>query len=720
MGIINKDKKIFTYTIPNNEKIAYVIIPVGTKPNNATIVKNIDPPTEYIPYFEPFFQLSSEIKIPELVNIKKEIENNTNKISKLEETTMNSIKEEISISNSSKIGFYSNSFLNGYVLKGKHPLNYLGNWSDYIMYNYGHSGDDLLELLARLEKNEKWLGDVPVNNWNATYGVIAMQDNDGALFSADKDTYYENGKKLAYALMSNGTIPILGTEHDITTNYYCFNRLANDMGLMFMNWGRRASKSGWYAPFTHNSHPSTRTHWMWTYGMKEYLDTLPRPRKGIKLFRKRKDIIYNNINELVYNDNIERAKLFEEIGCGASVLTKDTEKYFDRLDGDNDKWTNVKDEYQFLQAKTQSVNFNNLMLCEVITPYTAQNISELKIKIDAKGIEHAYIKKNNELSNPLPSNRVIAFGIVEGQELLSPGMTFNITGGVFSDTLIGNYTIDKVFNDMIITKTNSSGKVSSGTDNPICSIKGVSLKGSYDYPAGDYITRFKKPLAEFEEINIENNIITFLNLNNYMDFDKISLVFIGTSDIILTDICATVTGYGEKNNFTKSPIKRVKGQELLTNTLFNQNEGWEGYAETEEINKITNDNYTESFPSGISTVREIKEGKSISQKFSDASFATDFLTPKIQIRLLLRYFPKYISTDEDWSTSEIYEGSYDCATASIKIDDCKIGQIEVGAWWNEFVINTDWFYGSTNSNRILKITAENKNIQIARVECQLI
>ena len=65
--------------------------------------------------------------------------------------------------------------------------------------------------------------------------------------------------------------------------------------------------------------------------MKQYLDTLPRPRKAIKLFRVRPGVDASNLQNLVYTDLVSRSKRFAEIENGASVLTSDTEKYFDRL-----------------------------------------------------------------------------------------------------------------------------------------------------------------------------------------------------------------------------------------------------------------------------------------------------------------------------------------------------------------------------------------------------
>jgi len=124
--------------------------------------------TSYVPYERRF--------IADYPNLPSDLDGLSERVQALESSSI----EEITIANSAKIGFFSNSFLNGYCMLGKHAINNLSMLSDYIMYNYGRSGDDLLKLLTRVNKNQSWLGDVPVQNWGIKYGVIAMQDNDGA------------------------------------------------------------------------------------------------------------------------------------------------------------------------------------------------------------------------------------------------------------------------------------------------------------------------------------------------------------------------------------------------------------------------------------------------------------------------------------------------------------------------------------------------------------
>lgn len=630
--------------------------------------------------------------------------------------------EFVNIANSDKIGFFSNSFLNGYCMLGKHAINNLSMFSDYIMYNFGHSGDNALECLNRINNNETWLGDIPVQNWGIKYGVIAMQDNDGGLYNANSETYYYNFKKLANAVKSMGGIPILGTEHDSNYYYYNLARLSREEGYMFMNWGKTASKlyNSVFKPFWYNSHPATRTAWMWTYGMKPYIDSLPRPQKSIKLFRVRPSIDTSDLENLIYDDFPSRASIYEELTCGVSGLTESTESYFDRLDSSNTSYTTYKDEYQTLQARN-NVNFGQYALVEVVSPYDCNNLNKIIAKIQGSGITNVYIKKNNSLDSPLPSDEKVAFGITSGT--LSVGQEFQVTGGVFNNNILGTYIVEGIINGVVITTTSSSGKTTSGTDNPTTNISGVVLKGSYTYPSSEYMNRYHKPLGEWVSVDYSEEIDLSKYIKNCMKFDKMSLLLEG-NNILISDIKFEIEGSGfYKENH---PINRVteerKGISLLTKSTFNSDDTeWSGISGVETytpVKSTVNEEY-EPLPLGIDTVRQLKEGQKVSQVLLSSNIdETDSFNVMLQIRIIARYFPEYVNNDSKWATSRIKRGSYDCEKLSIMIGNSesdtnptKVASINVGLWWNDFIIDVPYFKGDT-----LMIVAEGDDIQLAKCD----
>ena len=695
-------------------------------------------PTEHEPYW-----VRDVITINHLP---KEVEDTVEEtvpdlVERVETLEENSSIDIINVGNSDKIGFFSNSFLSSGGMKNHHSLNKLALFTDYIIYNFGHSGDDMLELLARIDANQTWFGTIPVRNWGIKYGIIAMQDNDSALYAANADTYYQNSKKLADAIKSMGGIPILSTEHDWNKYYYAFNRLSDEEGYMFMNWGMKANEfsKNQFTQFWASGHPSTRTNWLWTYGMKPYIDTLPRPKKSIKLFRVRNSSLdltdASNLQGLVYNNYLERGERFIELKCGCKGLTTATNKYFDRLNLGLHQNENVNDEYQKIQAGS-AVSFGNGALIEVITPYDRNNLKYFKTDITSTGsISHAYCKKVNGLTNPLPSRRYYSFGILEGANLLTVGSTITISGIAREDgtDLNTTYTIGGIVNDMLITTTTSSpaqagwtnGKTS-GTDNPTCNISGVVLKGSYDYPDAAYMERYNKPLGEWTEVVINNGSIelTQQNIKEYTDFDKISILLVGT-DISISDIQTTVSGIVVKNDYTKKLVEAKNGTSLLTNTTFTSSDtAWNGISDLADYTPITdvNDLHPEVLPMGFTNVKEMELGDTVSQTINTTGLnTTNQLTPtKLQLKVIARYFPKYIKTDADWLETEVDENSFDIAKLKVYIHSSSdasnptpVAEIPIGAWWNEFVVDLDYSQGN-----ILKLECTSKHIHIAK--CDLI
>lgn len=683
----------------------------------------------------PYVHLPKELEglSNKVVSNTQELSLVKNRVDKLEENTGLGAAVLITIANSDKIGFFSNSFLNGYCMLGKHAINNLSMFSDYIMYNYGHSGDDMLECLNRVDKNEKWLGDVSVKEWGIKYGVIAMQDNDGALFNASSDTYYWNTKHLAEAVKSLGAIPILGTEHDTSYYYAMLANLAQEEGYMFMPWGKKASSFnagyGLFKPFWYNSHPATRTGWLWTYGMKPYLDTLPRPRKSIKIFRVRPGIETEELENLMYNSVEQRAELYEELTCGVSSYKEDKDKYFDRLDAVTLSELNqtYKDEYQTLQAKTGSVSLGNYALIEVVTPFDAHNLKKATLFLTGNNIQSVYIRKIIGLEKPLPANDgKIAFGVESGIENFTIGKTFNITGGQLQNPtdIQGTYKVSAIINNVVVTETSSKGKETSGTDVPQSDVEGASLKGSYSYPSGDYLNRYNKPYGEWLKIESEN--LSVINIDEYLsgcvDFDKIAFLLVG-SDMSITDLHCEVEGLSEKKDVCKPLIVPKKGTSLLSKNLLTDEDAteWTGLEYIPKYNPVqsTKDESKESLPTGITVVREFSEGQSIMQQIKTSSITNSpYSFPKLQVRIVARYFPKYINSDEVWDSTELHRGTFDCAKIKIKIaktqDDKNpviLGEILVGAWWNEFLLNNYKWYDES----YLIVECSSKKVQIAGI-----
>lgn len=649
-----------------------------------------------------------------------------------------SLTESITIENSDKIGFFGNSFFSGYCLEGHHPTDHLGSWSDYILYNYSNSGDDILETLEAVEKNVKRYGSpIAPKDFNLTYAVIAQQDNDGALHAMHYESYYENSKKLAKYLAGFGAKCILGTEHDTNPYYYNMMRLAQEEGYMFMDWGTISTfiPLTTFKPFVFNGHPATRGHWLWVHGMKQFFDTLPRPRKSIKLFNARN--IDTDNSTLLYNTNIERAKVWRDFNAGC--ICNKNPQYFDRLcEAEGMKVSTKESEYMKLHAG-EMVVAKPKVLAEIITPFTSTHLKELKVTLNTSASK-VYIKKNTSLIKPLSAQRYLAFGIGDNsQDVFTAGGTITVSAGVSGNVtgsnIEGSYTIEGVTGNVVVTKTASSGRETSGTDILEATVDGVAisnLMGSYDYPSANYGNRWNQPLCEWKEIQLDDYMsFTIDNVEDakcYFDFDKISFLLEDTEgqDITITEISATVSGNGEKNRENNYKIlKPIKGISKFADTDFANSNKWTtimgdiSYPSKLTYTSTSGSKSTEPFPSGTTSTIQLESNTGIGVKLDNLTRDL-YSAPMLQVRVIARRLPPVCFTDEDYETTNVITPDYyPCGTLKVGLTkdltqlDCDyFAAIEVGLTWNMYIFNIPLQDGADN----LRIYSESDWIQIARVE----
>ena len=380
----------------------------------------------------------------------------------------NDIAEKITIKNSDKIGIFGNSYSQGYVMKGKHWTNMLGMFLDYSFRNFGVSGDDLLEILKRVRDDDTEFGSIPVSQWGLTYGLIVCRDNNGATYNADIDTYYENTKKLAYAIETLGARPMLSTEHQKYT--FLFNsleRLSREKGYMFMNWGKFADavrNHAYFSPIYFNGHPATRTTWLWVDGMKKYLETLPRPKKGIKLFRVRPSVDTTDIQNLIYETTMDRAERYVEFITGNTVLDSATEKYFDRLQ-ETLTYESAMDEYQKIQNQ-EDVVVGDYLLSELILPFTSQTTKSVQVNVSITGATKVYVKRVLGLTSYLPAVGTDSTYLAHFKEPVGEWFEIPMVNGVITVPLDNTIMLDKIsllFEGAAMTLSNISVECS-GTE----------------------------------------------------------------------------------------------------------------------------------------------------------------------------------------------------------------------------------------------------------------
>lgn len=692
------------------------------------------------PWIEPYKAIAPEDLKPEYQNLPERMTSAENAIDAIIESSGS--MTIIDAYNSDKIGFFSNSFLNGYSMQGQHTIQRVMQFCDYVGYNYSISGYDMVELAAKMNRNETFLGSCkPSEIGPLKYGIIMHQDNDGIVYSMNHRSYYENAKHLGYAIRSLGGEPVISTEHDWSANYQVFQRLCQDEGWEFLPWGKEAAAedpSPRYQPFWHSGHPATRTGWLQVYGFLPFVMSRPRPQKSMKLFRLRSTTDDSDINNLLYNTILERWDRWQEIRTGQSGLTVAAEKYFDRW-GTTGYGTQIWPcEYQKL-IKHETVNFGSYLLADVTTPYNSHSVTYGKFEITGTGVEHVYARKIRYMDPcwlPSSAANYLSFGVTAGIENLPVGTQFTVSGITREDGTNINgvtFTVGSVLDGMIVTTTPlGSTYTTSGTDTPVCSISGVTMAGTYSYPNPAYAAKWNTPLGQWEELTMTATSngweveLTSEQLEKYSDEDKFVFMASGT-DITITDIKFTCAGTNEKLLLENKRVlpKVQKGTNALASTYMKTADetNWTNLSNIATVTPITDGTYTETYPDSL-TPRNFMAGDWVAQKI-DASVLTQTKWKKptrIQVQVLARYFPPYVLNDEDFATSGVTE---DCTftgklevqlstSSSLPAEKAQnpITTFYVGGWWHVHTFDYDVISSGYN---YLFLKALDDNIQIGAV-----
>jgi hypothetical protein len=308
---------------------------------------------------------------------------------------------KIGIDNSSKVVLIGDSYSAQYnVTKGKAWIAYLSMFSDWNFENYALSGADLPAMLARIVSNAKiYHASYGIQDYNGTYALIMSFANDYTVINDSNllEVYLTNMRKVIEAVKSLGMVPIICTEYhnqdggghsDLLET--SMRALANEYGIVFADILAKvklfkASKDPITpAYFWAGSHPGVRTNTLFWANLKRYIDALPRPRQGIKIYRKRTQFTISTIADLFYKNILDRAVIWKEIlvsQCGLDDSNGD-EKYFDDQDVYNGLGYSTKVYCDYLNLRAGSnVAFTDYALIEAILPTRAHLLSYLALNI---------------------------------------------------------------------------------------------------------------------------------------------------------------------------------------------------------------------------------------------------------------------------------------------------------------------------------------------------
>lgn len=317
------------------------------------------------------------------------------------------LRRIIGIADCDRVYFFGDSYSVGYnALPGKNYLSILSSFSDWNFDNYSKSGDATNMILARLIANQaQYKGVAPKQLKGGGYAVIISFTNDvntSVINSTDQlNAYLANVNLLAEAAKALGYKPIIATEYHASTGsngtgllQAALSQFCEDNGYIFMDIYEKTRylMGGTRFPYYwEGSHPGMRTNSIFWTNMLPYIKALPRPKWGIKIFRKRDFVTVAAVSDLMYVSAVDRSKKFKEIlVTGQAMNSASYSKYDDQANWTSSQVTNVSEYYDLLNNST--ITMGDYSLIEVVINSTSERVSKLDIKVGS--VDAVYVKNH--------------------------------------------------------------------------------------------------------------------------------------------------------------------------------------------------------------------------------------------------------------------------------------------------------------------------------------
>lgn len=299
-------------------------------------------------------------------------------------------RQRVTLQNSDRVVCLGDSFTAAQEsIRGKSWLFKASAFTDLLFDNFGVSGNTAAEVLTRLRGNTATLGVFRYRDRAATYALIYIGQNDFAATTSLAD-FLADMVHLIEHVKGFGATPILVAPHSLDAALYgqgfslIYRQLAEEHGCYFVDVAENARANDYgtrYGGFWDGTHPGTRTNQIIAGPITALLERLE-TRQSIKVFRKRSGVTVSTINDLLFNNRFQRAKLFKEILIGTGALLVASESKADVLNTYTGADTELlSSEYQTL-INGGTIAVDDYSLVEVTLPTLAKHIDQLKLTIN--------------------------------------------------------------------------------------------------------------------------------------------------------------------------------------------------------------------------------------------------------------------------------------------------------------------------------------------------
>ena len=634
----------------------------------------------------------------------------------------------ITLKNSDKVCQLGDSYTQAvYPLKDKHPAAKVAELADWRIESFGFSGYDCIELNDVLLSNVNRYG-TTFADINPSQTIIISETNDNFTRGVSWRMWQADMQRLVQSVMAFGSRAAIASEHPKSwgsVELAQFKAVADRMGIDFVDVASDAQKFEFATTqflWDGSSHPGTRTNSVLWAPILEYVNTLPRPRTSLRLFRPRPAFSAAVPADLVYDTNDERATIWKELTTGHMGLKLASSSKYDaiaagpnpQVEADRQYYDS---EYIALQ-KNIAVAFNRFALVEVILPALARDTGRVKLNVTG-GVAAIYAL--NRRAAP-------GFSTLRGRGFVGASAAATI-GDTYSDgttafTVAGNYG-SMIVMTSTATSPNVAGTLTRVSGTGPASITYTGTSNAFD-PA--YYDRYAAPKGAWEAV--AGGQITGSSIAKYMQEDRVVFLLEAAGDFNLTDVSVEYEASAGKPAQVRTARSRATGSELLAQTNVGEPAELAAWTVTGSLNGVAPAAGSGDPPAGTTKCVRINDSAYIAQ-------AIALPTPRpqpieIEVTVWCRRWEPLFDPDADISTSPITADTYDNATLELYLgratDDlahsarvvCPVGlgYIEVK---RRFHIGSEYVRPADGNTRRLTVKgADSRLIEIYRVSARAI
>ncbi|HIF5850963.1 TPA: SGNH/GDSL hydrolase family protein [Vibrio parahaemolyticus] len=643
----------------------------------------------------------------------------------------------LTIKNSDKITILGDSYsASHYTPKDKAYISRLSELVDWRFENFSRSGDDYAEINERiLNETCEYHATIPFKDYGSTYALLISFTNDTYFRSADTAYFRDNIRRLTESVKSCGAEPIISTEfvsgawHEIAT----VGAVAREEGYRFIDIASpaRTFDATRYNQYWGGGHPAVRTNGLFVDPLLPHIESLPRPKQSIKLYRKRSTWTGND-DSLLYDTIEQRVYRWKEISVGHHALAENITPYYDRMEDIKNeqggyRYQKVNSEYLKIQNR-EVVEMGTHMLAEIILPTTATKLAMGQLFISDN---QARVYVRNALSN-LDWNAYLKLKayVVDNGVTANEGDTYTLGSGGPIVTVVGMAT-DFDGKRLLITSNYKDGgssaggtlELNSGTG-PVSIVYHTTMYGFEP----EYYAQLNKPRGEWLELDNVDGMIALKDkdtIRQAMNYDKLVFMIVNPLGIQLNDI--NFEWYGEE------------GKDAAVKPLLLPNHGQAQVLPVTTVDNLTEwtvigallpaDPHDGVLPKGITKMVKVSNSNRLRQSFNNAVAARYPSTADVVV--WARHYPDHFIPSSNQaaayleyeSDAPINSDTCDYRTLEVKMHNSaldsqslKVSQL-VGLHWAEYRFRIDMPADGLNLDQInLEVYSPDGELEVACVE----